>query len=561
MDKIVIEKLKVYAYHGVFSEEKEKGQNFYVTAKLSLDLREAAVGDDLDKTVNYAEACKLIYNTVTADVFDTIEAVAESVAGAILREYEAVRTADITIYKPEAPIGMEVKNVCCNIIRSKHTAYLGIGSNLGDRERYLDMAVEQLGRDDSINVKKISTFINTEPYGPVEQPDFLNGVLEIETYLSPMELLLVCQDIEQEAGRERIIHWGPRTLDIDILLYDDEIINLPDLRIPHGEMHKRYFVIKPLAEIAPHVMHPILHKTAQDMKDEMHTARKENPDKFELEDYSEIEFLETEDKLVVYAGVPGAYAEEAANKFFGDDVEYRNVKKFDDVVNAVMYEDADYGIIPIENSSAGFVSGNYDIIRESGATIVAETVIDIRHCLLGLKKSMLSDIVKVFSHTQGLMQCKEYIDEMGFETESVSNTAKAAKKVRDAGNVHYAAIASARAADIYDLKILEKDINFSEDNSTKFVIISKDKLIPSENINISICFKTQHKVGALYDVLGIINDNMLNMTSIESRPSLVRKWEYWFYVTIEGKLTDRNVLKALGEIQANTDDMAILGTF
>ena len=174
---------------------------------------------------------------------------------------------------------------------------------------------------------------------------------------------------------------------------------------------------------------------------------------------------------------------------------------------------------------------------------------------------MLSDITKVYSHPQGLMQCKEYIDENGFKTEGVSNTARAAQRVKSEGLRNQAAISSERAAEIYGLKVLDKNINFSADNSTKFVILTREEVFLSDSITVSVCFTTQHKVGALYDVMGIIDTNQLNMTSIESRPSLKHKWEYWFYVTFEGKLTDRNVIKTLRELKANTDEMFILGTY
>ena len=133
--------------------------------------------------------------------------------------------------------------------------------------------------------------------------------------------------------------------------------------------------------------------------------------------------------------------------------------------------------------------------------------------------------------------------------------------MRDDGVKSHAAISSERAAEIYDLKILDKNVNFSDENSTKFVIITKEEVFLSDAVNVSVCFTTQHKVGALYDVMGIIDANHLNMTSIESRPSLKRKWEYWFYVTFEGKFTDRNVIKALREMEANTDEMIVLGSY
>ncbi len=261
MDKIIIKDLEIFAYHGVFSEEKQKGQNFIVTAELFLDLRDAGMTDELDKTVNYAEVCQDIYNVMKEEKYNLIESVAENVAGVILLKYEQIKEIHIIISKPEAPIDMTFDTVCVDITRKKHIAYLGLGSNLGDKEGYLDYAIDQLNKDEYIQVKNISTYIVTKPYGEVEQDDFLNGCVEIETLYTPEELLSVTSDIEQGAGRKRIVHWGPRTLDIDILLYDRDIIMKENLKVPHIEMTKRDFVLKPLCEIAPFAYHPGYNKT------------------------------------------------------------------------------------------------------------------------------------------------------------------------------------------------------------------------------------------------------------------------------------------------------------
>ena len=561
MDKIKIDDIKIFGHHGVLPEEKKNGQYFFVSAELGLDLKKAGVSDKLEETVNYAEVTDLIRKEFTATNYDTIEAAAEKLVEAILNGFMQVESVTVKVRKPDAPIDADFRDVSVEIGRSRHKVYLGLGSNLGDKKEYLETAVKELEKDSRIIVKKISSFIETEPVGPVEQPDFLNGVIEIETTLEPDELLFVINNIEQSAGRERLVHWGPRTLDIDILFFDDMVINTSSLTIPHPEMQNREFVLEPMAEIAPYIYHPTLRKNVKQLLDDLKNSGYAAADHIEAEDYHEIESLETTGKTVCYAGVPGAYAEEAAIKFFGSEINYTNVRKFDEVVKAVADGSADYGVIPLENSSAGFVTGNYDMIRTAGVKIVAQVTIDINHCLLALNEAKISDITNVFSHVQGLMQCKDYIDQHGFKAESVSNTARAAKRVKEDGLINQAAIASERAAEIYGLNILEKNINFSEDNSTKFVVLTKEDVYLSEAVNVSICFTTQHKVGALYDVMGIINTNELNMTSIESRPSLKRKWEYWFYVTFEGKLTDRNVKKALKELKANTDEMMILGTY
>lgn len=267
MDKIVIKDLEIFAYHGVLPEEKRQGQTFIVTVELFLDLHDAGASDDLGETVNYADVCDTISRVMTEEKYNLIEAAAESMAGTILLEYEKVKTVHIMLCKPEAPINMTFDTVYVDITRGRHTVYLGLGSNLGDKEGYLDYAVDQLGKDDYIKVNRVSSYIVTKPYGNVEQDDFLNGCIEIETLYAPQELLEIINDIEQGAGRKRVIHWGPRTLDIDILLYDREIIMEENLKIPHAEMARRSFVLEPLCEIAPFAYHPGYNKTIIELFD------------------------------------------------------------------------------------------------------------------------------------------------------------------------------------------------------------------------------------------------------------------------------------------------------
>lgn len=162
-------------------------------------------------------------------------------------------------------IGLPLDTVSVEISRGWHTAYIALGSNMGDKEKYLNEAVEKLQHTSDCQVLKVSDFLVTAPYGGVEQDDFLNGALALKTLLTPQELLERLHEIEQEAHRERLIHWGPRTLDLDILLYDDLVLDTPDLIIPHVEMHLRDFVLIPLAQIAPWKRHPVLGLTVSQM--------------------------------------------------------------------------------------------------------------------------------------------------------------------------------------------------------------------------------------------------------------------------------------------------------
>ena len=258
MDKISIRGLEVFANHGVFKEENVLGQKFIVNAELVCDTRSAGQEDNLEKSVNYAEVCNLITKVMRNNTFKLIEAAAENIAEKILLEYDLIREVTITLKKPWAPIMMSVDTVEVSITRKWHRAYIATGSNMGDKKAYLDEAVEKLKNHPYCKVVKVSDYITTEPYGGVEQDVFLNGALEIKTLLYPEELLALLNRIEAEAGRERTIHWGPRTLDLDILFYDDCIIDSPALTVPHIDMQNRGFVLIPMAQIAPYHRHPVL---------------------------------------------------------------------------------------------------------------------------------------------------------------------------------------------------------------------------------------------------------------------------------------------------------------
>ena len=258
---IKIEELEVYAYHGVYPEENEKGQTFYVNAVLDTDTRRAGLLDELELSTNYGEVCHFITKWMQEHTCKLIEAVAEQLAYGILQTFPLVHAVELEIRKPQAPIGLPFGSVSVQIKRGWHLAYLSVGSNMGDRERYIREAIAALDAKKHTKVCRVSGLLVTKPYGGVAQEDFLNGAIEIKTLLSPTELLDALHEIEAAAGRERLVHWGPRTLDLDILFYDKLVYEDARLVIPHLDLQNRYFVLKPLAEIAPNFRHPLLGQT------------------------------------------------------------------------------------------------------------------------------------------------------------------------------------------------------------------------------------------------------------------------------------------------------------
>lgn len=265
MDKITIKGLEVFANHGVFPEENKLGQKFIIDAILYTDTRKAGANDDLSESIHYGEASVFITKFLQENTYQLLEAAAENLAHAMLIQIPLLQKVELEIKKPWAPIGLSVDYVSVAIARQWHRAYLSVGSNIGDKEGYIRDALAALDMTEECRIVRTSQLITTEPYGNVEQDDFLNGCVEVDTLLTAEELLVQLHYLEQEAGRERQVHWGPRTLDMDIIFYDKEIIETETLLVPHVDMENRYFVLKPMAEIAPNFRHPILQKTVKQM--------------------------------------------------------------------------------------------------------------------------------------------------------------------------------------------------------------------------------------------------------------------------------------------------------
>lgn len=269
MDKIIIEGLEIFANHGVFPEEKRLGQKFVISAELYTNTRRAGKRDDLNYSIHYGEVSQKITEYVQSHTFQLIETVAEKVAEELLLTFPLMDKVKIRVEKPWAPVHLPLQTVGVEIERQWHTAYVAFGSNLGDRKAYVDKAVEALGQAEGCRVEEVSDYLITEPYGGVEQEEFLNGVLRLRTLLTPEELLDLLHQLEQEAKRERIVRWGPRTLDLDILFYDDVVMDTRDLHIPHIDLQNRDFVLKPMVQIAPYLRHPILQQTMEQLWEQL----------------------------------------------------------------------------------------------------------------------------------------------------------------------------------------------------------------------------------------------------------------------------------------------------
>lgn len=265
MDTIRIKKLEVFARHGVFEEEKKLGQKFLVDAVFCLDSRKAGRSDRLEDSVDYGEACHFITEYLTKNTYQLIETAAEQVTRALLLRFDQIQKISLSLHKPWAPIGLPVEDVAVEIMRGWHTVYIGLGSNLGDKAAYIAQGIRELEALEDCRVERSSSLITTEPYGMTEQDEFLNGVLELSTLYTPHELLEQLHVIEAHANRERKIHWGPRTLDLDILFYDDLVMGDDALVIPHPDMANREFVLEPMADLAPYYRHPVLQRTIQEL--------------------------------------------------------------------------------------------------------------------------------------------------------------------------------------------------------------------------------------------------------------------------------------------------------
>lgn len=278
--------------------------------------------------------------------------------------------------------------------------------------------------------------------------------------------------------------------------------------------------------------------------------------------FTEIPSLQMEGIHVVYQGVEGAYTHQALASYFGEETECFNVDTWRDAMEAIKGGKADYAVLPFENSSAGIVAENYDLLKEYGYYIVGEQKIKINHCVLGLPGVNFDDIKKIYSHPQALAQCSKFLEKhCEWEIIPEKNTAMAAKKVQEDKDPSQAAIASSMTAELYGLDMLAEGVQNNSMNETRFIIVSRKNEYVSGAGKISICVQLKHESGALYHALSHFIYNGLNMTSIESRPIQGRNWEYQFFIDFDGNLKDAAVQNALRGLKEETLDLKIFGNY
>ena len=269
MDKIHIKDLEIIGFHGAIPEEKVLGQKFVLSFELDVDLRQAGKNDDLTKTVHYGELAQKVEEEFTKTSYDLIEKAAEEICEFVLLNYPLVKKVKLLLKKPWAPARKHVEYVAVEIERKWNKVYIAAGSNLGDKEETLKEAIYKIDKRKDCVVTKVSNFYTTDPVGYEDQDQFVNCVFEIDTLQTPSELMDTLLEVEKDFKRERIIRWGPRTLDLDIIFYDDIISYDEHILIPHPRAHERQFVMKPMCDINPYYVHPIYRKRVMDISSEL----------------------------------------------------------------------------------------------------------------------------------------------------------------------------------------------------------------------------------------------------------------------------------------------------
>ena len=278
--------------------------------------------------------------------------------------------------------------------------------------------------------------------------------------------------------------------------------------------------------------------------------------------FIEVDQLDRENIHVVYQGVEGAYSHAAMQTYFGKGTESFHVRKFRDAMEAIADGSADYAVLPIESTTAGIVADNFDLLVDFENYIVAEQIIPVEHVLMAAPGTAIEEIRKVFSHPQALSQCEGLFSRHpDWQAVAYDNTALAARKIAGDKKKDEAAIGSRFAAEHFGLEVLQEHVNDLEENATRFMIVTNQRIFVKGAKKITICFELPHSSGTLYNILSNFIYNDVNMTHIESRPIPGRNWEYRFFIDFEGNLNDASVRSALRGIRQEAIHMKILGNY
>lgn len=270
----------------------------------------------------------------------------------------------------------------------------------------------------------------------------------------------------------------------------------------------------------------------------------------------------SKDTKVVYLGPEGSYTNQAMEECFGTEVDCYPAYNFKDIMEQVKSGEAEYGVLPIENTSTGGIDDIYDLLSEYDNCIIGEHVVKVQHALMGIKGTKLDEIRTVYSHQQGIRQCKSFLENYPqMKTVEVASTTLGAKKVCEDQDRSKAAIASERAAEQYGLTVLEHNINQEDNNATRFIVITNQKVMLKGSNKISISFVAPHVSGSLYRILSHLIFNNLNMTRIESRPLKGKSFEYRFFVDFEGNMKDPAVRNTLAGIREEAIQLKVLGNY
>jgi len=264
---------------------------------------------------------------------------------------------------------------------------------------------------------------------------------------------------------------------------------------------------------------------------------------------------------VAFQGEIGAYSEEAALHFFGPSIQSKPCESLDDVFKLVERGEVQFGIVPIENSLEGSIGRVYDLLLDSSLKVCGEMELRVVHCLIASPEARLDSIKRVYSHPQALGQCKAFLKHLGCELISTYDTAGSVKMIKEMGIVDGAAIASARAAEIYGMKILAREIEDTPNNFTRFFILSQQDSPPSGNDKTSVVFSVKHRPGTLYQSVKEFAVRNINLTKIESRPTRQKPWEYNFYLDFEGHREDKTSREALENLDQNSRFVKVLGSY